>query len=301
MKRVLLLALMLCIAFTPAIAEAHSHHHRHYVDGRQPNVKSSIILVFDEQNQKALYDKNSEKVVPIASITKLMTAMVTLDANLPMDELISIGDDDLISKIKSRLKIGRQLTRAQLLQLALMSSENRAALALARSYPGGLEAFIPAMNAKAAELEMTNTQFFDPTGLDHNNVSTARDLVKMVIAASSYPIIHDDTTTSFRVLDNDGKPLQYHNTNPLVSITEWNIGISKTGYIKESGRCLVMQTTINDNLVVIVILHSKTKRGRFNDAKMIKFWVEKHTKIPSQVSIPASAVPQVAPQVASSR
>lgn len=304
------LVLILCLIFSVS-AEARTHH-KHKINHEPVNthvlkVKSKIVLVFDEQSGSSMFDKNSDQVVPIASITKLMTAMVTLDANLPMDEIISIVPDDLISKIKSRLKIGRQFTRAELLQLALMSSENRAALALARSYPAGYDAFIAAMNAKAKELEMNNTEFHEPTGLDHNNVSTAQDLVKMVIAASSYSTIHEYTTTTGAEIDNIGhkKPLKYHNTNPLVSSTEWNIGISKTGYIHEAGRCLVMQTIINDTPVVIVILDSKTKKGRVTDAKNIKMWVEKNPDVipialpaspaKTEIAIPASGVIPVSP------
>ena len=310
MRSLIFFILML---FFISSANAHTHKHKHKVHHEPVNqhvlkVNSKIVLVFDEQSGSSVFDKNSDKVVPIASITKLMTAMVTLDANLPMDEVISIGTDDLISRIKSRLKIGRQFTRSELLQLALMSSENRAALALARSYPAGYDAFILAMNKKAKELEMNNTEFHEPTGLDHNNVSTAQDLVKMVIAASSYSTIHQYTTTTGTEIENIGhkKPLKYHNTNPLVSSTEWNIGISKTGYIRDAGRCLVMQTVINDNPVVIVILDSRTKKGRVNDAKNIKKWVEKNPNVipvssPSpphskqETTIPASGVMPVIP------
>lgn len=259
----------------------HSTHKHQRSSSNDPNVKARIVLIFDEENQNSLFDKNSEKIVPIASITKLMTAMVTLDAALPLDEVLTVGSEDLKSTIHSRIKIGTKLTRAELLQLALMSSENRAALTLAKSYPGGLEAFIVAMNDKAEELEMTNTKFFDPTGLDQNNVSTARDLVKMVTAASTYQEIHEYTTTSSHDIDKPGskKPLQFHNTNPLVSMSEWNIGVSKTGYIRAAGRCLVMRTVINDRKMVIVILNAKTKYIRVNDAKAIKKWVEKKTII----------------------
>jgi D-alanyl-D-alanine endopeptidase (penicillin-binding protein 7) len=227
-----------------------------------------------------------------------MTAMVTLDANLPMDEMVPIGEDNPnIKRSKSRLKVGVCLSRRELLQLALMSSENRAALALANSYPGGLEAFLIAMNLKAAQLEMSHTVFFDPTGLDLRNVSTAQDLVKMVVAASSYSVIHDFTTTSSREVDDVGtrKPLKYHNTNPLVSTSQWDIGLSKTGYIKEAGRCLVMQTVINGSPVVIVILHSRTKRGRVTDAKIIKNWVEKKLPITIKDEMILPPVPPASP------
>jgi len=272
------LLVLICTLVIFAEAEAHSYKHHVQSNGHLLKVNSSIVMVFDEQSQSSVFDKNSHKIVPIASITKLMTAMVILDANLSLDEVLTIGEDNFWSRIKSRLKIGTKFTRAELLQLALMSSENRAALMLAKSYPGGLEKFIPAMNAKAARLGMKDTKFLDPTGLDHNNVSTAQDLVKMVVAASGYSVIHKYTTTSSHEVDVGKKSLRYHNTNPLVSSTEWNIGISKTGYIHEAGNCLVMQTVINKIPVVIVILNSRTKSGRVTDAKQIKNWVERQPK-----------------------
>jgi len=274
-----LLALLALLFFSTTADAAHHRHRHHQPRTDNTKINAQVVLVFDEFNQVSMMDKNSQKIVPIASITKLMTAMVTLDANLPMDEVITIGEDDITGKLKSRMKVGMRFTRAEMLRLALMSSENRAALALAKSYPGGIEAFIPAMNLKALELEMLSTQFFDPTGLDRNNVSTAQDLVKMVVAASSYATIHEYTTTSSHELANIGrkKPLQYHNTNPLVSSSEWDIGVSKTGYISQAGRCLVMQTMINDNPVIIIILDSKTKKSRINDAKLIKKILEKQS------------------------
>jgi len=243
-------------------------------------VQSHIALIFDEQTQLPLYNKNTQAVVPIASITKLMTAMVMLDANLPMDEAVSVAEDDLntIKKARSRLRIGMTLARSEMLKLALMASENRAALALARSYPGGTAAFVAAMNVKARELGMQNTRFFDPTGLDSDNVSTAQDLVKMVAAARQYELIHQYTTsTSHSVEGLRGRTMHFHNTNPLVRNASWDIGLSKTGFINEAGRCLVMQATINLRPIIIVLLDSWGKRTRVGDANRIKRWMDSAT------------------------
>jgi len=240
-------------------------------------VQSHIALIFDEQTQLPLYNKNSQAVVPIASITKLMTAMVMLDANLPMDEAVSVEGDDpnTIKRSRSRLNIGMTLTRSEMLKLALMASENRAALALARSYPGGTAALVAAMNTKARVLGMQNTKFFDPTGLDSDNVSTAQDLVKMVAAAGRYALIHQYTTsTSHSVEGLRGRTMRFRNTNPLVRNASWDIGLSKTGFINEAGRCLVMQATINLRPVIIVLLDSWGKRTRVGDANRIKRWMD---------------------------
>jgi serine-type D-Ala-D-Ala endopeptidase (penicillin-binding protein 7) len=240
-------------------------------------VQSHIALIFDEQSQLPIYNKNSQAVVPIASITKLMTAMVILDANLPMDESVSVAEDDPNTgkRARSRLSIGMTFTRSEMLKLALMASENRAALALARSYPGGTPALVAAMNDKARVLGMEDTQFFDPTGLDSDNVSTAQDLVKMVAAARQYPLIHQYTTsTSHSVEGLRGRTMRFNNTNPLVRNTSWDIGLSKTGFINEAGRCLVMQATLNLRPVIIVLLDSWGKRTRVVDANRIKRWMD---------------------------
>jgi len=283
----ILLILLCCtsLIFSPQ-SEARSHHHKahHAKRSNSLNVNARIVMIFDEHNQTSMFDKNADKVTSIASITKLMTAMVVLDANSPMDEILTIGEDEVkVRRSNSRLKKGDKFTRAEMIQLALMSSENRAALALARAYPGGLEECIKAMNEKAEDLGMEHSQFFEPTGLDKNNKSTANDLVKMVIAASSYPEIHLATTTTSHLVDSlPRKTLLYHNTNPLVSSSEWDINVSKTGYISQSGRCLVMRTIINDKIVVIIILNSKTKKSRVSDAKLIKSWTEKQPKVKEQ-------------------
>ena len=242
-----------------------------------PKLGSSIALIYDERGQRALYTKNASTVAPIASISKLMTAMVVLDAQLPMDEEISISkqDMDTLKGTHSRMRPGMTLTRGELLKLALMASENRAAAALARTYPGGTEAAVAKMNAKARELGMKDTRFLDPTGLNSGNVSTAQDLVKMVLAAQTYEPIHKATTSSSHLAEPAGyRPLMYKNTNPLVRNASWDIGISKTGYINEAGRCLVMKATIKQHPVVIVLLDSQGKRTRIGDANRIKKWME---------------------------
>jgi len=241
-------------------------------------VQSHIAMIFDEQTRTPLYEKRADLVAPIASITKLMTAMVTLDAHLPMDEQLSITDDELrkIRPAKSKLRVGMTLTRSELLRLALMASENRAALALARSYPGGTSAMVAAMNLKADILGMHDTRFLDPTGLDSDNVSTAQDLVKMVSAAHRYPLIQKYTTsTSYSVEGLRGRTMRFSNTNPLVRNTSWEIGLSKTGYISEAGLCLVMEANIEERPVIIVLLNSWGKRTRVGDANRVRRWMEK--------------------------
>lgn len=242
-----------------------------------PKLQSAIALIYDERGQRPLYTKNAENIAPIASITKLMTAMIVLDAKLPMDEKITISTDDAdhLKGTRSRMRPGSALTRGELLKLALMASENRAAAALARTYPGGTGAAVAKMNAKAHELGMRSTRFFDPTGLNSNNVSTAQDLVLMVRAAQHYEPIHRFTTASSHTVQfARHRPLRFNNTNPLVRNASWDIGISKTGYISEAGRCLVMQATISKRPVIIVLLDSWGKRTRVGDANRIKKWME---------------------------
>jgi D-alanyl-D-alanine endopeptidase (penicillin-binding protein 7) len=242
-----------------------------------PKLGSSIAMIFDEQSQRPLLSKNADNVVPIASITKLMTAMVVLDARLPMDELITISslDRDHFKGTRSRMRNGMAVSRGDLLKLALMASENTAAAALARTYPGGTEVMLSKMNTKARELGMTSTYFEDPTGLHSTNVSTAQDLVRMVQAARGYADIQRYTTTSSHNIKVSSRhTLRFNNTNPLVRNTAWEIGLSKTGYISEAGRCLVMQAKISNRPVVIVLLDSWGKRTRVGDANRIKRWME---------------------------
>ena len=242
-----------------------------------PKLHSAVALIYDEQEQRPLYSKNADTVVPIASITKLMTAMVVLDAQLPMEEEIRIGveDLDMLKGTRSRIRMGVVLTRGELLKLALMASENRAAAALARTFPGGVSAAVAKMNAKARELGMKNTFFRDATGLNSGNVSTARDLVKMMQAAQSYEPIHQFTTSSSHIVEQSGRrSLRFGNTNPLVKSASWDIGVSKTGYISEAGRCLVMAAKITQRKVIIVLLDSWGKRTRVGDANRVKKWME---------------------------
>ena len=245
-------------------------------DVRRLDVQSAAALVLDQNAGDALYQKNASQVVPIASITKLMTAMVVLDSAPSMHTPITISDDDVdtLRGSRSRLHVGSVMSRQFALLLALMSSENRAAHALARNYPGGMSAFLSAMNIKAQSLGMRDTHFEDPTGLTSNNVSTARDLAKMVVAAHSYPLIREFSTTSEATVEIGGHELAYRNTNPLVKSAAWDVGLSKTGYIHEAGKCLVMQARVADKPVVIVLLDSSGKQTRVGDANRIKRWME---------------------------
>lgn len=241
-------------------------------------LQSSAVLVQDQSSGDVLFEKNSDAVLPIASITKLMTAMVVLDAQLSLAESLSIGQEDVdtLKGTRSRLKVGAQLSREDMLLLALMASENRAASALSRHYPGGAAAFIEAMNHKAAAIGLKDTRFSDPTGLTAANVSSARDLTKMVAAASHYPLIRELSTTSERTMLVGGRPVAFHNTNTLVRspASGWEIAVSKTGYIREAGKCLVMQAWLNNRPVVIVLLDSWGRLTRIGDANRIKRWIE---------------------------
>ncbi|HZW26004.1 MAG TPA: D-alanyl-D-alanine endopeptidase [Gallionella sp.] len=286
MKKRLLMTLLLGSAFVSqmASAERNSHHLRmdRELSGSvqrvsTPKLRSNIALIFDEKTQQPLYTKNADMVAPIASITKLMTAMVVLDANLPLNEEVSVdvADLDTLKGTHSRLRIGMTFTRSELLKLALMASENRAAAALARTYPGGTAAAVAAMNAKARSLGMYDTQFHDSTGLNSDNVSTARDLSKMVMAARKYQLIQQYSTTASHSVDGwGGRELRFNNTNPLVKNASWDIGVSKTGFINEAGRCLVMEAKINSRPVIIVLLNSMGKSTRIGDANRIKKWME---------------------------
>jgi D-alanyl-D-alanine endopeptidase (penicillin-binding protein 7) len=242
------------------------------------NLKSRAALIFDAQQGRAIYSKNTDAIMPIASITKLMTAMVVLDAQLPLTEEITIdsADIDILKNTRSRLRVGASLTRQQLLRLALMSSENRAAAALGRAYPGGIGAFVAAMNDKAFELGMGNSYFVDSTGLSSTNVSTARDLVKMVEAAYGYDLIREFSTTSAHAVEltDDRRSMQFTNSNNLVRNGNWQINVSKTGFLSVAGRCLVMQANITGKPVIIVLLDSNGKSDRIGDANRIKKWME---------------------------
>ncbi len=243
---------------------------------------SASALVIDQATGVVLFQKNPSAVLPIASITKLMTAMVVLDAKPNMEEVLSITEDDVdtLRGSHSRLRVGTRLPREDLLRLALMSSENRAASALSRNYPGGRVAFMAAMNSKALELGLTETHFDDPTGLTATNVSSARDLVKMVAAAHQYPLVREFTTTAEYQVAVVGHPQMFHNTNSLVRNSSWDIGLSKTGFINEAGKCLVMQAWFNKKPTIIVLLDSLGKMTRIGDANRIKRWVESAMLVP---------------------
>jgi len=241
------------------------------------DLRSAAALVMDSHGNE-VYAKQGGKALPIASITKLMTAMVILDSSLPLEERIRITkeDRDLIQLTGSRLEYGATLPRRQMLQLALMASENRAANALARTWPGGKTAFIKAMNSKARALGMKSARFTDPAGLDPGNVASARDLVKMVRAAATYPAIRKATTTksiSVRPYKRRGE-LRYVNTNRLLKNKAWTIQLSKTGYLNEAGRCLTMQAKIANEPLVIVLLNSFGKLTPFGDSNRIRKWIE---------------------------
>ena len=240
------------------------------------DVRSGAALVVDQRGGGALFQKNADSVVPIASITKLMTAMVVLDSIPDLAGTVTISGDDVdyLRGSHSRLHVGAAMPRETALLLALMSSENRAAHALARHYPGGVSAFIAAMNTKARSLGMLNTRFEDPTGLTSHNVSTAHDLAKMVAAAHRYPLIREFSTTPEATVEVGGRPTAFRNTNPLVKNAAWDVGLSKTGYIQEAGKCLVMQARVADKPVVIVLLDSAGKLTRVGDANRIKRWME---------------------------
>lgn len=237
---------------------------------------SNAALVFDQDSSTILFEKNAEVSLPIASITKLMTSLIVVEANQDLNEMIEITNDDLDKEkgTTSRLKVGAKLSRADLLHIALMSSENRAASALGRNYPGGLMAFVAAMNAKAKQLGMNDTYYVDSSGLSSKNVASARDLAKLTTAAYQYPLIREYSTDSKYVVTPGKRSLEYGTTNKLVVNSDWNIGLQKTGYISEAGRCLVMQAMIGGRAVVMVFLDSKGKYSRLADAGRIKKWLQ---------------------------
>lgn len=243
-------------------------------------LRSSVALVIDQDSKEVLFEKNPHTILPIASITKLMTALVVLDAHLPMDEILTVGDSDrdMIKGSSSRLRTGMQFTREDLLTLALMSSENRAAFTLSSHYPGGRTAFVAAMNRKARELQMKDSYFADPTGLTRDNVASAADLVKLVNAAYAQPVIRDFSTRTEQEFYAGGRALHFINSNRLVRGGEWEIGLQKTGYISEAGRCLVMQATVHDRPVVMVLLDSISTVARFADASRVRHWLEQEKK-----------------------
>ena len=242
----------------------------------QPDIRSASALVLDENNSQVLFSRNADQAAPIASISKLMTALVVLDAGQPLDEVLQVtsADRDTYKGTSSRLNFGAKLTRGELLHLALMSSENRAAHALGRNYPGGLTAFVAAMNDKAKELGMTHSTFVEPTGLSSSNVATPEDLSKLVIAAAQNDTIRRFSTDESHSVKVGKQQLEFRNTDNLVKDSNWDILLQKTGYISEAGRCLVMKTRIAGRSVVIVLLNSWGKYTRTADAKRIRTWME---------------------------
>ena len=239
-------------------------------------LKSSVALVVDQETREVLFSKNDQAVLPIASLTKLMTGLLISEAKLPMGEPIQITQEDVDTEkgSRSRLKVGTELSRGELMHLALMSSENRAAHALGRTYPGGLGNFVARMNEKASQLGMADTRYVEPTGLSSKNQSSARDLAVLVDAAHAEPTLRELSTSSHYQVEVGNRTLQFNNTNRLVNNPTWQIGLQKTGYISEAGRCLVMQTTIAGRQLIMVFLDSAGKLSRLGDAERVRRWVE---------------------------
>ena len=276
-KIVAIVALAAVLALSLGFAQA-ADQEKGAKKAEQVFLRSAVVLVQDATSGETLLAKNQGAVLPIASITKLMTAIVILDAGLNLEQRVAISDEDYdhLKGTRSRLRPGTVLTRDELLLLALMSSENRAAASLARTYPGGTGAFVAAMNAKARALGMSDTRFVDPSGLSSANVATARDLARLVAAAHQYPLIRQYSTRESATVQAFGRPLGYRNTNGLVRSVNWDIGLSKTGYISEAGRCLVMRVHLASREVTVVLLDSWGKLSRVGDANRIKKWLEAH-------------------------
>ncbi|MDO8278217.1 MAG: serine hydrolase [Burkholderiaceae bacterium] len=240
------------------------------------DLRSSVALVIDQDTREVLLQKNDSAVLPIASLTKLMTGVIIDEAKLSMDEQITITQDDVDTEkgSSSRLRVGTVLTRGELLHLALMSSENRAAHALGRTYPGGLGTFVALMNAKARALGMKDTRYVEPTGLSSRNQSSARDLATLVATAYQAPALRELSTSPGHQVEVGNRVLQYNNTNRLVRSPDWEIGLQKTGYISEAGQCLVMQAKVAGRKLIMVFLDSAGKLSRLGDAERVRRWVE---------------------------
>ena len=261
------------------------------------DLASSVALVLDQNSSEVLFEKNSTVALPIASITKLMTGLIVVEANQDMNEILTVSEDDVDHEKRtgSRLSVGSKLSRASLLHIALMSSENRAAAALARNYPGGVAGFVEAMNAKARALSMFATRYVDSSGLSSKNVASARDLAKLAKFAYGEPLLRQFSTDPKSVVDAGKKILNYRNTNYLVASPDWDIGLQKTGFINEAGRCLVMQAVIQGRAVIMVFLDSKGKQSRTADAGRVKRWLEASAQ-PSVLRVPPAATPAPALQ-----
>lgn len=260
-------------------------------------LRSSVALVVDAESGEVLFSKNPRAVLPIASLTKLMTALVITDAGQPLDEPLSIGGEDVDTEkgSRSRLAVGTLLTREQMLHLALMASENRAANALGRHYPGGTLAFVEAMNRKAAQLGMHDTYYAEPTGLSSRNQSSARDLAVLVKAASRVPLIRELSTSPEHEFGVGSHLLHFRNTNSLVKNPLWEIGLQKTGYISEAGRCLVMQTRVVGRELIMVFLDSAGRYSRLGDAERVRRWMLEAAE--AMVEDTASAATEAGPIV----
>lgn len=278
MIRILILVFSSFVAVVAAAAPTS-------LDATKLRLLSANAVVLDAGDGASVYAKAADEVTPIASLTKLMTAMVVLDAGLPRDEALAVDMDDFdyLKGSHSRLRMGATLSRDEMLRLALMASENRAASALARHYPGGAGAFVVAMNVKAKMLGMSKTHFEDPTGLSPHNVSTANDLARLVRAAAEYPLIREYSTTPAHYVEVQptGQTIGYNNSNALVKNGAWDIKLQKTGYIREAGRCVVMLAMIASRPVVIVLLDSLGKYSRLGDAQRVKHWLETGESLPA--------------------
>jgi serine-type D-Ala-D-Ala endopeptidase (penicillin-binding protein 7) len=251
------------------------------------DLRSSVALVIDQDTREVLLSKNDSAVLPIASITKLMTGVIVSEAKLPTDEMIEITQDDVDTEkgSSSRLRVGTVLTRAELLHLALMSSENRAAHALGRSYPGGLPTFVALMNAKAKALGMNDTSYVEPTGLSSRNQSSAQDLATLVTFAYNDPKLRELSTSPNHQVSIGKRLMNFNNTNRLVKNPQWEIGLQKTGYISEAGQCLVMQARVAGRKLIMVFLDSAGKLSRIADAERVRRWVEAHPQVPAATVI----------------
>jgi D-alanyl-D-alanine endopeptidase (penicillin-binding protein 7) len=264
-----------------AVRASRVHHVAHAAplsSSSGVRIASGSAMIVDLQTHDVIYSREPDQVRPIASLTKLMTAMVTLDAGQPLDEVISVNirHTKEMQGVFSRVKLNSEITRRQMLQLALMSSENRAAASLAEHYPGGYPAFINAMNAKAKELGMESTHYVEPTGLSYHNVSTARDLSRLLVASREYPLIGQLSTTAEKTafFSHPNYSLPFRNTNHLIMDPNWSIQLTKTGYTDVAGHCLVMRTVINNRPVALVVLDAFGKYTSFADANRLRTWIE---------------------------
>lgn len=276
-------------AVVPAVPSfGHASGLQHTAD--ELDLASSVAFVIDQDTNEVLLNKNAGAVLPIASITKLMTALVVTEKGLSLDETLTVGQDDVEATAgsRSRLAVGTQLTRGEMLHLALMASENRAAHVLGRSYPGGIAPFVEAMNVKARDLGMRDTRYVEPTGLSSNNQSSAQDLSRLVKAAFTHPIIRDLSTSLQTVVPVGRRQVQFQNTNGLVRNPEWEIGLQKTGYISAAGRCLVMQAQLAGRSLIMVLLDSAGKYSRIGDAERIRRWLASSQAVQAAPAMPAA-------------